>query len=468
MQERPRGGLAERQRTLLLRIGTPVVGLALLAALLAARDAREATHAAFLERAREQGRAVEAVLGAAGDSEAGDEVPAGDRASRLDRARQLVGGLDWPAGEVRLVAPSSGDPAEADRAEDPEHASLLLVQPLAGGAVRLEHPLPAASLAAAARAAALPWLVAAAALGVVLAVVHLLLGRRLLVPAEHSLAALAEIAAGRPPAPATLPDWAAPWLEAARAGARREAERLAGAEAALALLEAALEAASEGVAVLDPEGRLLFVNGALRERVGGAAGDRLRPGAPLDPTLRPTLLAEPGAREVRLGDGGAMLLVPAGSAACGPTTALSARAGPRLAGMVQEVGETLAQVARQAMLLHELAPDPTTRERASELRRAAERCNRAIAPLVVPRRPLPPRPVAVERLGCGHLSGSADRPSDAAGTDPADPENRDPNLARQTVVRRGEDDQGEMRDGRDAHGPPSTARVRTAGGPAAR
>jgi hypothetical protein len=66
--------------------------------------------------------------------------------------------------------------------------------------------------------------------------------------------------------------------------------------------------------------------------------------------------------------------------------------------MVQEVAEALALVARQAVLLHELASEPVTRARAGELRRAVERCTRAIAPLLAPPRP---RPVAFDRLGAG-------------------------------------------------------------------
>lgn len=403
MQERPRGGLAERQRILLLLLGAPAVGLALLAALLAARDAREATRLALVERAREQGRAVDAVLGAAGESEAGDEVAVGDRASRFDRARELVRGFDWPEGSVQLrtlgaADRASADRASADRAQDSADTSLLLVQPLAGGTVRLEHPTPTAELDRAAWTAARPWLTAAAALGLLLGLVHLVLRSRLLLPAGRALDALVEVASGRPIAGDAVPDWAAPRLDAARAALRREAERLAAAEASLAMLEAALEAVGEGVALVAPDGRLLLVNGALRERVAGGPGERLRPGALLDPALRPTLLAAPGARELRLAGGGTMLLVPAAPPTGGALATLPARAGLRLAGIVQEVGEALAQVARQALLLHELAPDLATRERAEELRRAAERCTRAIAPLVLPRRPIPPRPVAVDRL----------------------------------------------------------------------
>jgi PAS domain-containing protein len=398
MRERPRGGLEERQRTLLLILGAPAVGMALLAALVAARDASEATRAALLERAREQGRAVEAVLGTAGDSEAGDEVPAGDRASRLDRAGQLVRGLDWPDARVRLVAVGPTDPARADPAVVPADAPMLLVQAVGEGTLRLEHPTPPAFLAEAARAAALPWLALAAVLAVVLGLAHLLLRSRLLVPAAHALDALVEVASGRPVAGGTVPGWAVPRLDAARAGARREAERLAAAEAALAPLEAALEAVGEGVALLDRDDRLLLANGALRDRLAGRPGGSLRPGAPLDRALRFALLALPGAREVGLASGGRMLLVPPGPEAAGATAALPARGGPRLAGMVQEVGEGLAQVARQAVLLHELATDPQTRERAEQLRRAAERCTRAIAPLLAPARPQPPRPVAIDRL----------------------------------------------------------------------
>jgi hypothetical protein len=64
--------------------------------------------------------------------------------------------------------------------------------------------------------------------------------------------------------------------------------------------------------------------------------------------------------------------------------------------MVQEVAEALALVARQAVLLHELAAEPGTRTRAGELRRAVERCTRAIAPLLAPGRAARPASVGAD------------------------------------------------------------------------
>lgn len=402
MQGQRRGGLAGRQRNLLLLVGLPAIAAALLLAAWSWREGREVLLGALVERAGEQRLAVDAVLGGPGERETADEAPAGDMAGRLDRARELVAGLAWPAGSVRLVE------AAAAPAEEP---GRVLVRPVGDGRLQLVHRIEPDVLPAAGRAAALPWLALAAALALTLGLAQALLRRQLVAPTLAALDGLVDLAAGLPArAGAAAQGWAAPWLEAAAAAARGQAGRLAAAEAVEAPLAAALEGVAQGVALLDPEGRLQLANRALGEALRALGQEPPRPGAALAPATRAALVVRLGASEVALASGGRLfLLPPAPGSALGhrpgpaegwpPGPALAGgRGGPRLAAMVQEVGEALALVARQAVLLHELAADETTRGRALELRRAAERCTRAIAPLLAPPRPLPPRPVAVDRL----------------------------------------------------------------------
>ncbi len=70
-------------------------------------------------------------------------------------------------------------------------------------------------------------------------------------------------------------------------------------------------------------------------------------------------------------------------------------------------------------------------------------------------------------LGSCRPAGSADRPSDAAGADPADPEQGDRRLERDAVVGRGEDDQEKSAGGFGAHGRSSGSREPPRTGPAA-
>jgi PAS domain-containing protein len=403
MRAKPSGEPARRVRKLLAFAGLPGALACLLLAALAWSQGRAAFRAELEARAHEQQRMVEALLEGPGDAEAVLDPLPRDVAGARERVRSLVAALDWPAGTVRLVEAGSSGP-DGLQASD---ATLTFRRPVGGSGLMLEHRIEPAALRRAGLSAAAPWLLAVPLLFLTLALADRLVRRRILVPAVAALEDLAAAAAGRPSAAAADPGWARPWVEEGRRAARAQADRIAAGEAAEATLTAALGAVEEGVAVLDAEGRLVFANAAFGRAVAGAGQEPPGPGRSLEPALRAALARAGGLRELALGSGGRLLLLgsPASLPPVGGTPAPSrtkpppSLGGPRLASMVQEVAEALALVARQAVLLHELASEPTSRARAGELRRAVERCTRAIAPLLAPPRALRPDAVAHDRLG---------------------------------------------------------------------
>jgi PAS domain-containing protein len=404
MRAKPGGEPARSATKLLALAGLPGALACLLLAALAWSQGRAAFRAELQARAREQQRMVEALLEGPTDAEAVLDPLPRDVAGVRERVRALVAALDWPAGTVRLVEAGSSGPDALDGGE----AALVFRRPLGGSGLLLEHRVEPAALRRAGLGAAFPWLLALALLALTAALAEFWVRRRILVPAVAALDDLAAAAAGRPSAAAADPGWARPWVEEGRRAARAQADRIAAGEAAEATLTAALGAVEEGVAVLDAEGRLVFANAAFGRAVAGAGQEPPRPGRSLEPALRAALARAGGLRELALGSGGRLLLLlgsPASLPPVGGTPAPSrtkpppSLGGPRLASMVQEVAEALALVARQAVLLHELASEPTSRARAGELRRAVERCTRAIAPLLAPPRALRPDAVAHDRLG---------------------------------------------------------------------
>lgn len=426
MRGGPGGEPVRRLRTLLALAGLPAILLCLVLAIRAGLDGRAAFLAGLEARAQERHRLLEALLEGPVDAEAVVDTAPRDVAGLRERLRALAATLDGPAGTVRLVegaaaAASEGPGGDAD-------AALLLRRPIGASGLEIEHRVAAGAVRRAALAAAAPWLAAAVLLAATLLLARILIGRLLLAPAVAALDGLAAAAAGRAVAGAVPVGWASPWLEAGRRAVREQGERLAAAEAVEASLQAALEAVEEGVALLAADERVLLANAAFARALRQLGLEAPEPGRPLDPALRDALDRLPGLRALALASGGRLLLVP-GPAAPPPEAAMPvvapepagapmadaerparaavlppvARAGPRLAAIVQEVAEALARVAREAVLLHELAAEPATRARAERLRRAVERCTRAIAPLLLPAPPPRPDAVAVDRLLEGRL-----------------------------------------------------------------
>lgn len=401
---------ALRLATLLALAGLPALLAGLLLAAWAWSDRRVELLAELEARAREQHRAVEAIFVGPADAEAAAEAGPRDVAGRREQARAMVAALEWPAGSVRLVERAAGS---AEPAAVPGLETGVSLRPIAGSGMLLEHRVAASTLRRAALRAALPWLMLAPALVLTLAGAYALLRRGLLLPATAALDALVEVAAGRPAG--HRGGWTTPWLESGLAAARQQAARLAAAEAVEAPLLAALEAVEQGVALLAPDGRMVLANAAFARELDRLGLERPAVGAPLARATRGGLERSCGLRELRLASGGRLLLLPGGSPvpaapapaapapAAPPAVAAKIAAGPRLAGMVQEVAEALALVVRQAVLLHELAAEPATRRRAEQLRLAAERCTRAMAPLLAPPPRARPAAVAVDRLLEGRL-----------------------------------------------------------------
>jgi len=345
-------------------------------------------------RAAEQHRLVEALLEGPADSEASASLVPRDEAGVRERLRALVAILDWQAGTVRLVE-ATRDSSDSGGSDE---AGPIFCRPIGASGLLLEHRVEPAALRRAGLGAAFPWLLALALLALTAALAEFWVRRRIFEPAVAGLEAMVAAAAGRPSG-TPVRGWAARWVEEGRRAARAQADRIAAGEAAEATLTAALGAVEEGVAVLDAEGRLVVVNAAFA-RAAARAGAEISAGRPIDPAVRAALAATGCLREVPLASGGRLLHLarpplplPAGAVSTPPASP-PPLAGPRLASLVQELAEALALVARQAVLLHELAAEPGTRARAEQLRRAVERCTRALAPLLAPGRPA--RRAAVE------------------------------------------------------------------------
>lgn len=403
MATKPGDGPARRLGALLALAGLPAVAAGLLLGVQAYREGRAGFLAELEGRAREHGRVLEALLDGPLDAEARADPGPRDVAGSIERARALVAALDWPAGAIRLL------PVEAEGGLGPVDGSAgesVWRRPIGRSGLVLEHRVEAGAPHRAGLAAAAPWLLASAALTASTAVAHLLIRRRILAPALVALDGLVAAADGRPVAGEGGEGWARPWLEDGVRAARARAERLAAAEAAEAPLAAAIEALDEGVALVAADGRLLLVNSAFARALGGSDPGRLAIGRPLEPAMRAALARLSGVRELALASGDRLYLLSAVGEAVTESEPPSRRetpaagplAGPRLASMIQELAEALAQVARQALLLHELSAEPAVRARAEQLRRAAERCTRAIAPLLAPSRPPRPTAVALDRL----------------------------------------------------------------------
>lgn len=403
MATKPGDGPARRLGALLALASLPAVAAGLFLAAQAYREGRAGFLAELEARAREHGGVLEALLDGPLDAEAPAEPGARDVAGSIERARALVAVLDWPAGAVRLLpVQSAGDIGPVDGSV----AEPVWRRPIGRSGLLLEHRVEAGAVRRAGLAAAAPWILASVALAAVAGLAYLLIRRRILAPALAALDGLVAAAEGRPVAGDRGDGWARPWLEEGVRAARVRAERLAAAEAAEAPLVAAIEALEEGVALVAADGRLLLVNTAFERVLAGSGVGRPAIGRPLEPAMRAALAGLAGARELALASGDRLILLPAPADAVSASEPPSRReappagpvAGPRLASMVQEVAEALAQVARQALLLHELTAEPAVRARAEQLRRAAERCTRAIAPLLAPPRRPRPTAVALDRL----------------------------------------------------------------------
>lgn len=344
--------------------GLLAILLLLLAAAIAWQQARRALLLGLEETAEAHRRAVLAVL----DTGEGLEVPAAgrDESERRERAlaaaAALVAALDGRAIRLALV---DADPAPGlDRSE-------AIASELAPLSLWLVHRLEEGALLRASFAAAAPWSAAAGLLALGLA----LAARRERREVVRRAARDRERAEGE---------------RALRA-------RLAETEAHEALLLATVEAIGEGVAILAPDGRPIVVNTAFRRGLAGRGLElRSEPGARFD------LEALSRIEELRRFElaAGQLLLLPEAAATVRPTgpSVPAGPTGPRLAGIVQELGEALARVAREAVVLHELASDPALKARLERLRAAAERCTRLVAPLLAPPRPVVRRPVALDRL----------------------------------------------------------------------
>ncbi|MDW8370120.1 MAG: hypothetical protein RMK81_07595 [Geminicoccaceae bacterium] len=341
--------------------GLLAILLLLLAAAIAWQQARRALLLGLEETAEAHRRAVLAVL----DTGEGLEVPAAgrDESERRERAlaaaAALVAALDGRAIRLALV---DADPAPGlDRSE-------AIASELAPLSLWLVHRLEEGALLRASFAAAAPWSAAAGLLALGLA----LAARRERREVVRRAARDRERAEGE---------------RALRA-------RLAETEAHEALLLATVEAIGEGVAILAPDGRPIVVNTAFRRGLAGRGLElRSEPGARFD---LEALSRIEELRRFELAAGQLLLLLEASAVL--PARAPLGPTGPRLAGIVQELGEALARVAREAVVLHELASDPALKARLERLRAAAERCTRLVAPLLAPPRPVVRRPVALDRL----------------------------------------------------------------------
>lgn len=344
--------------------GPGLVAILLLAAALAWHDARRSLLADLEETAEAHRRAVLAVL----DPGEALEAPAGgrDEGDRRERAlavtAALVAALDGGPIRVALVA---GDPVPTG------DSGGAVVRELAPLGLALVHRLEEGVLLRAGLAAAAPWVASAGLLALGLVIT----GRR-----ERRAAA----------------------QRAARERARAAAEEalrahLAEAEAQEALLLAAVEAIGEGVAIVEPDGRPIVLNTAFRRGLAGRGiAIPAEPGAALDLAA---LARIEELRRLELARGQLLLLPEVAATAQRTAPPLPAGpAGPRLAGIVQELGEALARVAREAVVLNELATDPAARARLERLRAAAERCTRLLAPLLAPPRPPLRRAVALDAL----------------------------------------------------------------------
>lgn len=403
MATTPGDGPARRLGALLALAGLPAIAAGLLLGVRAYREGRAEFLAELQARAREHALVLEAFLDGPLDAEAPGEPGVRDVAGGMERARALVAGLDWPAGAIRLLP---ADDASRTTPGDGSEAELVWRGPIGRTGLVLEHRVEAAVPRGAALAAAAPWLFATAALAASIAVAYFPIRRRVLAPALAALDGLVAAADGRPVAGDGGEGWARPWLEEGVRVARARAERLAAAEAAEATLAAAIEALEEGVALVAADGRLRLVNSAFARALAGSEAGRPAIGRPLEPAMRAALVRLAGVRELALASGERLILLPAVADTVSESEPPSRPevpsagplAGPRLASTIQELAEALAQVARQALLLHELSAEPAVRARAEQLRRAAERCTRVIAPLLAPPRPARPTPVALDRL----------------------------------------------------------------------
>ncbi len=403
MATKPGDGPARRLGALLALAGLPAIAAGLILGVQAYREGRAGFLAEREARAHEHGRVLEALLDGPLDAEAPNEPGPRDEAGSIERVRALVAALDWPAGTIQLLlAEGTGDVGPTDRST----SEPIWRRPIGRSGLVLEHRVEAGAPHRAGLAAAAPWVFATAALAVSTAIAYFLIRRRVLAPALAALDGLVATADGRPMAGDGGEGWARPWLEEGVRVARAQAERLAAAEAAEAPLAAAIEALEEGVALVAADGRLLLANSALARALAGSGAGRPTIGRPLDPAMQAALARLARVRELALASGERLILLPA-AAEPAPESEPPSRpeplpagavAGPRLATMIQELAEALAQVARQALLLHELSAEPAVRARAEQLRRATERCTRAIAPLLAPPRPPRPTAVALDRL----------------------------------------------------------------------
>lgn len=199
-----------------------------------------------------------------------------------------------------------------------------------------------------------------------------------------------------------FPRWMGPALarlrgerDALKARLEAEVQRRETAEALEARLSAALDALEQPVALFDRAGALAFANAAFRAHLA-AEGTQSGDPTPLHARGRTLVLAS-GERLVVLPlEAAVRASAPPGSGVVVPF--LRREGGARLADRLQELAELLARVAREAVLLHELASDAGSRSRAEALRGAAERCTQLIAGLLGPSCAPRRRPVALDRV----------------------------------------------------------------------
>ncbi|MCS6877607.1 MAG: PAS domain-containing protein [Geminicoccaceae bacterium] len=341
-------------RRAILAAGAGVLAFALLAAALAFGWAVHATDATLAAAVASRKAVLEAVFagGAELEAPAGRDEPAAD-----EKARAILAALDDDRLRARLLL--------AHEPDDPDAVRV----PIAGTGARLSVRLVPEARLAAGLAAALPFLLA-------------------------GLIALAGLASVDRLARPRLADTAERLARYERR-LREETVRREATEAAEARLSAALETVAQPVALVDREGRVLFANGAFRARAGEEAG--------IGAVAR-EVAAHAGMRAIALASGERILI-----GASEPDRAPAPAAGvvvpfarvegvPRLADRLQELAEALARVAREAVLLHGLAPDAASRARAETLRAAAERCTRLVAGLIAPTRTPRRRAVALDRL----------------------------------------------------------------------